>query len=136
MLELYTAQFLDFELYTAQLLNPEVQIKPMPLSLVKTLTCHNFSIKGLDYWTCVIKVMGEYIRQEIKVMLRVLLETHFFKLLVDVSPWLTDELTSADTELCKIETSRDPPPKIFIPIPKIESNGCARSDSLICSLIF
>lgn len=35
----------------------------------------------------------------------------------------------------RIETNSDPP-KIFIPIPKIESNGCARSDSLICSLIF
>jgi hypothetical protein len=31
----------------------------------------------------------------------------------------------------QIETSRDPP-KIFIPIPKIESNGCARSDLSTC----
>ncbi len=34
-----------------------------------------------------------------------------------------------------VETNSDPP-KIFIPIPKIESNGCARSDSLIRLLIF
>jgi hypothetical protein len=31
--------------------------------------------------------------------------------------------------------SRDPP-KLFTPIPKIETGGCARSDSLVCSLIF
>ena len=35
----------------------------------------------------------------------------------------------------QVETNSDPP-KIFIPIPKIESNGCARSDSLIRLLIF
>ncbi|MEG4287300.1 hypothetical protein QUB68_29765 [Microcoleus sp. A006_D1] len=35
----------------------------------------------------------------------------------------------------RVETNSDPP-KIFIPIPKIESNGCARSDLLIRSLIF
>jgi hypothetical protein len=35
----------------------------------------------------------------------------------------------------RVETNSDPP-KIFIPIPKIESNGCARSDSLIRLLIF
>jgi len=28
------------------------------------------------------------------------------------------------------------PPKLFIPIPKIETGGCARSDSLVHSLIF
>jgi hypothetical protein len=36
----------------------------------------------------------------------------------------------------RVETNSDPP-KIFIPIPKIEStNGCARSDLLIRLLIF
>lgn len=33
------------------------------------------------------------------------------------------------------DTTRGPP-KLFIPIPKIETGGCARSDSLVCSLIF
>ncbi len=35
----------------------------------------------------------------------------------------------------KVEGSRDPP-LVFIPLPKIESNGCARSDLPIRSLIF
>jgi hypothetical protein len=43
--------------------------------------------------------------------------------------------TAVDIDPRQIERSRDPP-KIFIPIPKIESNGCARSDSLIHLLIF
>ena len=34
-----------------------------------------------------------------------------------------------------IKLSRDPP-KVFFPIPKIETGGCARSDSLVRSLIF
>ena len=46
-----------------------------------------------------------------------------------------DVYTAVDIDPRPIERSRDPP-KIFIPIPKIESNGCARSDSLIRLLIF
>ena len=46
-----------------------------------------------------------------------------------------DVYTAVDIDPRQIERSRDPP-KIFIPIPKIESNGCARSDSLIRLLIF
>ena len=90
----------------------------------------------MSYWSTVIWKAGKSIKKAIKEMLRAWLGTHFFELLVDVFLWLIDELTSTDTELGKAEGSRDPPPKIFIPIPKIESNGCARSDSLICSLIF
>jgi hypothetical protein len=129
MFEYYGALF-----WAQQPLIMPMPIIPMPLALVKTMTLHSFSKKDLFFWTCVVGVMGKYIGIEIKAMLRALLKNHFFELLVDVFLWLTDELTSVDTELCKIETSRDPPPKIFIPIPKIESNGCARSDSLICSL--
>ena len=43
--------------------------------------------------------------------------------------------TAVPIEPRRVETNSDPP-KIFIPIPKIESNGCARSDSLIRLLIF
>jgi hypothetical protein len=46
-----------------------------------------------------------------------------------------DVYTAVVTDPLLVETNSDPP-KIFIPIPKIESNGCARSDSLIRSLIF
>lgn len=34
------------------------------------------------------------------------------------------------------EVSRRGPPKLFIPIPKIETGGCARSDLIVRSLIF
>ncbi len=47
-----------------------------------------------------------------------------------------DVYTAVVTDPRLVETNSDPPPKIFIPIPKIESNGCARSDSLIRLLIF
>ena len=37
------------------------------------------------------------------------------------------DTVAVGTETRKIETTRDPPP-IFIPLPKIESHSCARSD--------
>jgi hypothetical protein len=47
-----------------------------------------------------------------------------------------DVYTAVVTDPRLVETNSDPP-KIFIPIPKIEStNGCARSDLLIRLLIF
>ncbi len=96
------------------------------------------SKKHSRFWRVVINVIKYYVKREIKEMLRAWLGTRFLELLVvvEIFSWAVDELTSTDTELCKIEKSHDPPPKIFIPIPKIESDGCARSDSLICSLIF
>jgi hypothetical protein len=91
--------------------------------------------KYMSFWSAVIWKVKRTLKNQIKVMLQTWLGTHFFELLVDISFWVLDTLMTLETDLCKIETSRDPP-KIFIPIPKIESNGCARSDSLICSLIF
>ncbi|MEG4446988.1 hypothetical protein QUB49_35445 [Microcoleus sp. AT9_B4] len=125
------------ELYCSFFPTPVAQILPLPLSLVKTVTYPTgFSNKkNLDFWSCVIQVVAKYIGKEIEAMLRVWLAIHFFDLLVEPFLWIIDALTAADIECSTIETSRDPP-KIFIPIPKIESNGCARSDSLICSLIF
>ncbi|MEG4409237.1 hypothetical protein [Microcoleus sp. MON2_D5] len=124
-----------FEYYTALFWAQEPPIMampliPMPSALLKTLVLHGFSKKDFDFWTCVVRLMTQYIGKEITVMLRALLKTHFLELLVDAFLWVIDELTSTDTELCKIETGRDPP-KIFIPIPKIESNGCTRSDLLL-----
>jgi hypothetical protein len=91
--------------------------------------------KYMSFWSAVIWKVGRTLKNQIKVMLQTWLGTHFFELLVDIFFWVIDTLTTLDTDLCKIETSRDPP-EIFIPIPKIESNGCARSDLLICLLIF
>lgn len=92
--------------------------------------------KYMSFWSAVIWEVGRTLKNQIKVMLQTWLGTHFFELLVDAFSWITDTLTGADIE-CEIKTSRDPPPiPIFIPIPKIEStNGCARSDLLIRSLI-
>ncbi|CAA9425116.1 hypothetical protein AVDCRST_MAG84-7430 [uncultured Microcoleus sp.] len=89
----------------------------------------------MSFWNTVIWKAEKSLKKAIKEMLRAWLGTHFFELLVEIFSWVVDVLTALETEPCNIETSRDPP-KIFIPIPKIESNGCARSDSLICSLIF
>jgi hypothetical protein len=93
--------------------------------------------KYMSFWRYVVGEAGQSIKKAIKEMLSAWLRTHFFELLVDAFLWVIATLTTFETELCKIETSRDPPPKIFIPIPKIEStNGCARSDLPIRSLIF
>ena len=91
--------------------------------------------KYMSFWRAVISTVGCSLKKQIKVMLQTWLGTHFFELLVDIFFWVIETLTTLETDLCKIEASRDPP-KIFIPIPKIESNGCARSDSLIRLLIF
>ena len=91
--------------------------------------------KYMSFWRAVIWKVGSTLKNQIKVMLQTWLGTHFFELLVDIFLWIIDTLTTPDADFCKIERSRDPP-KVFIPIPKIESNGCARSDSLVCSLIF
>jgi len=89
---------------------------------------------SINFWWTVIREVEKSIKQSIKQILQAWLGTHFFELLVDIFLWVVEALTGADIE-CEIETSRDPP-KIFIPIPKIEStNGCARSDLLIRSLI-
>jgi hypothetical protein len=91
---------------------------------------------SINFWFSVIREVEKSIKQSIKQILQAWLGTHFFELLVDIFLWVVEALTGADIE-CEIKTSRDPPSTpIFIPIPKIESsNGCARSDLLIRSLI-
>jgi len=91
---------------------------------------------SINFWWSVIREVEKSIKQSIKQILQSWLGTHFFELLVDIFVWVVEALTAADIE-CEIKTSRDPPSTpIFIPIPKIESsNGCARSDLLIRSLI-
>ena len=91
--------------------------------------------KYMSFWMAVIWEVRRTLNNQIKVMLQTWLGTHFFELLVDIFLWVIDTLTTPDTDLCKIETIRDPS-KIFIPIPKIELNGCARSDSHVRLLIF
>ena len=82
----------------------------------------------MNFWHTVIWKAGKSIKKAIKELLRAWLGTHFFELLVDIFVWVTEVLADIDTDLCKTESSRDPP-LVFIPVPKlVESNGCARSD--------
>jgi hypothetical protein len=93
--------------------------------------------KNWTFWRAVIYAL----KKEMEVILKVSLihpwlVAYFSKLLVHIFFYAVNYLyTAVVTELRRVETNSDPP-KIFIPIPKIESNGCARSDSLVCSLIF
>lgn len=115
------------------------QLSQMPLSLIKAMTSpHNFSKKSLDYWRLVVEVMADYINEELKVTLAAWLGLHFLRLLIETFSCWAIEISIAvdDIECNAIEANRDPP-SIFIPLPKIEStNGCARSDLPIRSLIF
>jgi hypothetical protein len=88
----------------------------------------------MSFWQAVIWGVKKSIKKAVKELLEAWLGTHFFELLVDIFVWVTEVLADIDTDLCKIESTRDPPP-IFIPVPKSESKGYARSDLLICSLI-
>lgn len=121
--------FRMLELYASLFPTPWAYITPIPPSLLRTVIYPTrfANKKYLDFWNFVIQVVAKYISKEIEAMLRVWLAIHFFDLLVESFLWIIDALTAADIECSTIETSRDPP-KIFIPIPKIESNGCARSD--------
>jgi hypothetical protein len=90
----------------------------------------------MSFWQAVMWGVKKSIKKAVKELLEAWLGTHFFELLVDIFVWVTEVLLTLDTDLCKIEASRDPP-LAFIPIPKfVESNGCARSDSLVRLLIF
>ncbi|MEG4521156.1 MULTISPECIES: hypothetical protein [unclassified Microcoleus] len=136
----YNALFLStpglrmLELYAPLYETPATQIMTMPLSLVKTITYHNFSKNTLDFWHCVVRLMAQYIGKEIKVLL-LSIGLHFFRALVEFLSWVVEINTAVDVECSAIEASRDPP-SIFVPLPKIECNSCARSDLPIRSLIF
>jgi hypothetical protein len=82
----------------------------------------------MSFWQAVIWGVKKSIKKAVKELLGAWLGTHFFELLVDIFVWVTEVLADIETDLFKIESSRDPP-SVFIPIPKlVEFNGCARSD--------
>ena len=82
----------------------------------------------MSFWQAVIWGVKKSIKKAVKELLEAWLGTHFFELLVDIFVWVTEVLADIETDLFKIESSRDPP-SVFIPIPKlVEFNGCARSD--------
>ncbi|MEG4048378.1 hypothetical protein [Microcoleus sp. Pol17_C1] len=110
---------------------------PVDMSIPLGKKC---SKKHLKFWRVVSNAITYFIRGEIREMLWAWLGTRFFELLavVELFSWVIDTIkTAVDVvEYSAIEASRDPP-SIFIPLPKIEStNGCARSDLPIRSLIF
>ncbi|MGB7891717.1 MAG: hypothetical protein WCF82_07430 [Microcoleus sp.] len=109
---------------------PPGEVAWIPSAVVKAITYSRVSRKHLVFWSCVVGLIARHIGRETKAILRTQRENHFFKLVVNIGVWVIEVLKALDTDLCKIESNRDPP-KIFIPIPKIESNGCARSDSLL-----
>ncbi|MEG4627915.1 hypothetical protein Q5691_26975 [Microcoleus sp. w1-18aA5] len=130
------------ELYLSLFLTPGAFIPPIPPSLVKTIIYPSiFAIrsttrKSFDFVDCLVVTMMESLDWDIHVMeVAYLLRLNFFRLLVELLgelfSWVTKIDTVADHDRTAIAASRDPP-KIFIPIPKIESSsGCARSDSLL-----
>jgi hypothetical protein len=93
--------------------------------------------KNWTFWRAVIYAL----KKEMEVILKgslihTWLATYVLGLLVHIFFYAVNySYTAVAIEPRLVETNSDPP-KIFIPIPKIESNGCARSDSLIRLLIF
>ena len=142
------------QLYLSLSLTPGALIPPIPPSLVKTITypyinkfgSGSTNRKSFDYFDCLVVAMIESLDWDIHLwnihlMELAYLRLNFFRLLVELLVKLFSSVTEINTAVdhdldrTAIEASRDPP-KIFIPIPKIESHGCARSDLPICSLIF
>ena len=131
------------KLYLSLFPTPGVFIPPIPPSLFKTLTywrrsrfrSRNTSRKSFDFFGDVVCVMIDSLSWEIHLWEAANLRLNFFRLLVErlaeLFSWVTEINTVVDRDRTAIEASRDPP-KIFIPIPKIKSNGgCARSDLLL-----
>jgi len=94
--------------------------------------------KNWNFWRGLLSALKE----ETLAILRTSLKTTCLEASV-LGLWLTHVFIYAATYICeaveieplRTEFSRGPP-KLFIPIPKIETGGCARSDSLVRSLIF
>ena len=93
--------------------------------------------KNWTFWRAVIYALKKEMEVILKAsLIHTWLGAYISKLLVHVFFYAVNYVyTAVAIEPRRVETNSDPP-KIFIPIPKIESNGCARSDSLVCSLIF
>jgi hypothetical protein len=91
--------------------------------------------KYMSFWMAVIWEVRRTLKNQIKAMLQTWLGTHFFELLVDIFFWVIDTLTTLDTDLCKIEKSRDPP-KIFIPIPRLNRMVALAAIHLSACLFF
>jgi len=130
-------------LYLRLSLTPGAFIPPIPPSLFKMISYRSYyygigstNRKSFDFVDSLVVTMMEALDWEIHVMeVAYLLRLNFFRLLVELLGelffWVTKIDTVADHDRTAIEASRDSP-KIFIPIPKIKSNGgCARSDLLL-----
>ena len=135
-------------LYLRLSLTPGVLIPPIPPSLFKTITypyinkfgSGSTNRKSFDYFDCLVVAMIESLDWDIHLWNIHLMELAYLRLnflrllaelLVKLFSWVTEINTAVDHDRTAIETSRDPP-KIFIPLPKIESSsGCARSDLLL-----
>ncbi len=95
--------------------------------------------KYSDFWTVVMFAMRLRILVEMKVSFTAecdLVIVLLFLLQANPSAGiLTNESNPLKIELPRYETARAPPRR-FIPTPRIEIGGCARSDSLVRPLTF
>ncbi len=93
--------------------------------------------KNWTFWRAIIYA----VKKEIEIAFKdksipAWLAAYILKLLRYILPYVVNHVYGAVAINCRHIGTNSDPPKIFIPISKIESNGCARSDLTICSLIF
>jgi len=114
---------------------------PQPRDTIDSFLRRYRKMKSMNwsFWQVLIGVLRETMRAALKAPLLSswkvalclgALIVHFF-IGVTTQNFLVVRKASLNTEV-----SRRGTPKLFIPIPKIETGGCARSDSLVRSLIF
>ena len=94
--------------------------------------------RNLKFWRTFVGALKELMRAALKAPLRstwmnaLCIGALILHVFVGV---LTETFTAIGIKQPKPESARDPP-LLFFPIPKAETGGCARSDSLVHSLIF
>ena len=97
----------------------------------------NVRKKNCAFWRAMAYILQEEMKALLKAPLIHSLDTAWsLTLLVHLFFYAVNYVyTAIAIDPRQVETNSDPP-KIFIPLPKIESHGCARSDLAIRSLIF
>lgn len=92
------------------------------------------SLAKWDFWRLILRLVREQIRAVLKSSLKTPYLVAFVLILSLVHSFVyapsDDYIATTKIDLPKPEVSRGPP-KRFIPIPKSETGGCARSDSTV-----
>lgn len=96
--------------------------------------CRQSSLAKWDFWRLIVRLVREQIRAVLNSSLKTPYLVAFFLVLSLVHSFVyasSDDYTATTKiDLPKPEISRGPP-KRFIPIPKTEIGGCARSDNTV-----